>query len=193
MPHSFSDAEIQRHNRLCAEADALAEGELYFGVNSPGDPDDATAAKLRRAAYLFQQALDIHCDNESAMFMIGKIYQRLDEDIEALTWFVRAFRVNGTNADAAREAGIAATDLGDAPLAVEMCQAAVALDPQEPGLIANLALAYLIAGDLDLAAAAAQHRLLRAPKDAISHEVARVISEVRTGRRPQPKSMRDLQ
>ena len=47
----------------------------------------------------------------------------------------------------AREAGLAALDCGESELAVRYCIAAVEIAPNDAGLICNLSLAYMLAGD----------------------------------------------
>ena len=69
-----------------------------------------------------------------------------------------------------------------------MCMAAVALAPADSGLMANLALAYLIDGQLEAAEAAITKSLSIAPDDPISMRANRLIQRVAAGDLPCPKS-----
>ena len=56
----------------------------------------------------------------------------------------------------------------------------------------NLAVALLLDGDLDAADAEAAEAAVLAPDDAINESIRRAIADVREGRRPQPRTLRDL-
>ena len=58
---------------------------------------------IERARELFLRSIELNPANWSAMWFIGKIYQRLDDNGSALSWFERASDVNGSQPDIARE------------------------------------------------------------------------------------------
>ncbi len=193
MERQFTQQEVDRHNALYEKGCALIEGEILLHDTDPvGQPRWFARQKLHRAIQCFQQALEINPEGWPSMWALGKIYQRLGESREALAWFGRAHAVNPDQPDVAREAGLAALEFGQGNAAVRYCEAAVKANPEDPGLVANLALAYLVSQDVAKAQRCAQEALARNPGDEISRRVLAVISEVTAGRRPCPRTMREI-
>ncbi|MHA2218769.1 MAG: tetratricopeptide repeat protein [Candidatus Hodarchaeales archaeon] len=182
------------HDLYFNEGMRLIEGQLI--LEESGDlsrpPGLFKRRKLNKAIQCFKQALSINQEGWSSMFFLGKIYQRLQEHSLAFQWFSRAFKINPQQVDIAREAGITATTLGRAGDAVYFCKAAVAIDPNDPGLLSNLALAYLISKDISRANDHARQAVEKSPQDEISKYVLQVIREVADGIRPQPKRTADI-
>ena len=147
---------------------------------------------MKHAITCLEAALSLRPANWSALWFIGKAQQRLGAPQEALEAFRRAYVINPTHPDVAREAAISATQVGDAPAAVRYARAAVALAPSDGGLLANLGLALLIAGDLEGAKRAADEACAPSPEDVISRQAQRLIDEVVTGQRPAPNSGAEL-
>jgi tetratricopeptide (TPR) repeat protein len=83
-------------------------------------------------------------------------------------------------------------ELGRAEEGVMAAERAIALNPSDAGLYANEALAYLIAGRNADALKSVEESLRLDPKDEISQSVKRMIEEVMSGKRPQPKKMSDI-
>lgn len=81
-------------------------------------------------------------------------------------------------------------NLEEVDKAVAAARQAVALKPDDAGLLANLSLALLIGGTLD---EAAEKSLAIAPDDEITRNLKRAIEDVRSGRRAQPRSLADLE
>jgi Flp pilus assembly protein TadD len=83
--------------------------------------------------------------------------------------------------------------LGKFPEAVAAARLAVQVERSDPGLQANLALALLLAGDTDEALDQAEQAAARNPQDEINRDLLAVIREVKDGRRPQPKTLAELE
>jgi hypothetical protein len=75
---------------------------------------------------------------------------------------------------------------------VAFCKAAVRIKPEDPGLLANLALAYCLSGRDEEARDAATQAVLRRPQDGISQAVERFVSEVSAGARRRPERLVDV-
>ena len=188
----MTEEEIERHNALYAQAWQLVEGQLALsGPSGPG-PVSSDSERLRSAASLFRQALGLAPSNWPALWALGKIHQRLGEYSEALAYFSRAFAIEPRQVDVAREAGITATQMGDSASALRYCKAAVELDPADVGLVGNLALAFLIDGNVEQAQALTADACRRDPVDAANQVVRRLVESVAAGARPLPKSGSDL-
>ncbi len=193
MKQDFTQEEAERHDALYEEGWALIEGEILIEGSCPvGKPGWFARRKLHRAISCFEQALKINAAGWQAMWALGKIYQRLGEQEQALEWFGRAHALNQDQPDVAREAGLAALDLGKGKAAVRYCAEAIAANPDDAGLISNLALGHLICGDLSAAQRSAEEAVARAPGDKITKEVLSLIRQVANGRRPRPRTMREI-
>ena len=80
------------------------------------------------------------------MWMLGKVVQRLGDERSAFDWFAKAWDQKPENINVAREAALSAMHLGLARHAIEYCEEALKLEQNEPGLVCNLALAFLHGG-----------------------------------------------
>jgi Flp pilus assembly protein TadD len=142
--------QIEEHNRVYNQAAQMVKGEIIvdgrqqaLALNSP------IQLKLEQAIRLFEQVLALNPENWSAMWLVGKAYQRLGNYSAALKSFVDAHEVNPSQPDVLREASICAMSLGRSDEAVAHARRALESQPTNGGLRANLALALLLAGRLD--------------------------------------------
>jgi tetratricopeptide (TPR) repeat protein len=188
----LSNEQMNEHNRLYETAVSLIRDEILIHNAARGPVGFLARRKLNRAIRLLTRVIEIREANWSAMWMIGKAYQRLGNQETALGWFSRALQIDSSNPNVSREATVCALELGHGQKAVAYALTALEANPVDVGLTANLALAYLIAGDSDLAQEKATEAVARDPQDAISQRVLRMIGEVRAGSRQQPRCMGDL-
>jgi Flp pilus assembly protein TadD len=180
------------HNQLYTQACALIGGLIQLGGQPPPDLDAATRSRLEQAIPLFEQVLTLNPANWPAMWLLGKVHQRLGDFARSLECFTAAHRVCPDHPDVAREASIAAMDAGLPEQAVTFCERAIATNPADQGLRANLALALLFSGRPEQAAEVARDARKGAPSDAITARIVAVIDEVLSGVRPCPHHVRDL-
>jgi tetratricopeptide (TPR) repeat protein len=181
-----------RHNELYREACRLIDGLIILD-NKPSEPlDEPGRKRLGQAIGLFEEVARINPGNWAAMWLLGKIHQRLEQYERGLEWFARAHRLKPDQPDVAREASIAAMDLGRPEEAIEFCRRAIESKPGDPGLRANLALALLFSGKPDEAQTVAREALQAKPDDQITASIVRIIEEVLSGARPRPHHVNDL-
>lgn len=189
----FTPEEANRHDALTDKAWALTEGEMLLDEpRQLGTPNWFVKRKLQKAIGYFEQALEINPEGWQSMWAVGKIYQRLGCPEETYLWFNRAHQVNPQQTDVAREAGIAALYLGKGNEALHLCEIAVQLDPDDAGLVANLAWAHLISGNVALAQETIQKAIAANPEDNISKTVLRIIDQIASGTRPIPKTLLEI-
>lgn len=193
MQRELTENEVREYNRAYEEGWRLAKGEFMLADAGPvGKPGWFARRKLAKAISYFETTLSINPEGWQSLWALGKIYQQLEQPLKALRCFARAHDLNPNQPDVAREAGIAATDAEDGIAAVRFSRAALAAQPDDPGLLANFALALVISGELQAARQAIDECLGRAPNDRISRALSKIIEDVAAGRRPQPKSRREL-
>jgi len=123
---------------------------------------------------------------------MGKAHQALRETTAACEAFGRAYAIQKTNADVAREFMLECLEVGRTSEGITAAEHALSLNPRDAGLLANLALAYTIAGRTSEALLKVEESLSIDPTDKITVNLRRVILEIIQGKRPQPKKLSDL-
>ncbi len=193
MSNDISPADVARHNELVDEAWSLAEGEVFLDRSGPsGRPGMFARRRLQKAIKCFQEALEINPEGWQSMWALGKIYQRFGSEAETLFWFKKAMALAPDQPDVARETGLAAFAVGNTELGFKCTQAALDARPDDPGLMANLALAHLLRGGLAAAEGLVSKALEMVPHDPVSRHLSQIIGEVAEGTRPQPASIHDI-
>jgi tetratricopeptide (TPR) repeat protein len=189
-PKTYSAAD---HNRLFKEGGDLIKPYMRLH-GQPRNPSITGRARkdVSHGIELLQAVININPTNWAAYWVIGKGYQTLGKSEEACEAFGHSFAIQKQNADVAREYMFECLDLGRAKEGVDAAEHAVALEPNDAGLAANLALAYLIAGRNGESLKKAEEALGRDPADTVTQAVVRVIREVASGKRPQPRRMKDV-
>ena len=182
MQESSTVSARKKAQAIYDKACALTKGELILHENQGRKPPNFWIRfKLRRATKLFREVLELAPDNWASMWLLGKTVQRLGDEKTAFEWFVKAWDQKPKNVDVAREASLSAMNLGLARHAVEYCEEALRLDPQDAGLLCNLALAMLHDGKSAEAFTLAQQAIDRNPSDAVCKSVMKLAQHfVRT-------------
>lgn len=167
---------LVEHNRLFQEAGAIIKGHISLAEQRDLPiPGWLLTRRLKRAIGLYERALEINPENWSAMWFIGKVHQRLRNKAEALSWFERAYQSDPSQPDVAREASLAAMEVGRQDIAVVFAHRATQIEPANPSLRANLALAHLLAGRIADAETAIQQALVDDPSDRISKNILAMV------------------
>ncbi len=190
---STSVANNSRHDDLYRQANALIEGLILIHGEASKKLNSASRERLEAAVALFGEVVEINPGNWASMWLLGKVHQRLGDYEHAFQWFSRAHRVNPDHPDVAREAAIAAMEVGRPEEAVPFSQRAIEVKPDDAGLRANLALALLFSDKPREAQAVAREALCRDPADEITDRIVRIIDEVLSGARRCPHHIRDLE
>ena|SRR5436190_4867175 len=190
----MTEQQRAEHNKLFEQAAALVKEEIPLHDRRVlPKPGWWLRRKLRRALSLFERALELNPENWSAMWLAGKVHQRLGEETTALSWFERAYQVNPSQPDVAREASLLAMDVGRSDAAIVYAFRATQIEPESAGLQANLALAYLLAARVGEAQKSIESSLSIDGSDTISQTIKEIIGHfASTGRKP-PAKTEDLQ
>ncbi len=185
-------ANVEHFEAYYCEGVSLAEKELIVSGRRLNEPAETVLARLQRAVHCFEQAVVLDPCSWASMWLLGKVHQRLRDHEESLHWFARAFAVRPDHADVAREASLEAMALGHGADGVRYAEAGWRANPEDMGLLANLGLAHLLGGDLDLALKHAETAVHGAPADRVSRALLATVTAVTQGRRPRPSKLGDL-
>src|SRR5262249_43435864 len=136
-------ADPAREGELYKRANSLAYGLILLDDRQPATLDETARQRLTDSIPLYEEVVTINPGNWAAMWLLGKVYQRLEDPVRSLEWFARSHRVNPDHPDVAREASIAAMNADRPADAVRFCERALQVEPNNAGLRANLSLALL--------------------------------------------------
>lgn len=189
---NHADDDRARHDELYRRGCDLIHGLLLTDGSPSASLAEGDRRKLFEAVPLFVEVVEIHPGNWAAMWLLGKVYERLEQYELGLQWFSRAHRVQPDHPDVVREAAITAMKLGWNDEAVHYCKCGVALQPDNAGLRANLALAQLLSEMPDEALATVREALRMDPMDAIAAQLMDLINDVLRGKRTCPRRIQDL-
>ncbi len=181
----------ENHNQYYKTGTELIEPYLILSDKSPRSDKNKEAKLLERIRYL-DAVTQINQNNFAAFWLKGKAYQVLNQHENSYSQFEKSFELNKENPDVARELVLECMDLGKGQQAVEVSLYALQLNDKDAGLIGNLALAYLLNGDLNLASSTIDKAISADPADKINHTLKRIIDEVISGKREAPRKYSDL-
>jgi len=132
-------------------------------------------------------------DSWQALWLAAKGHEALGDHEAMARELGRARSLQPGRAEIGREYCKALLNTGRFDEAVEVARAASDADPSDAGLIANLALAQLLAGRTQDAGRSIERAAAAAPGDRITATLAGIIDDVEAGRRPAPRSLDELE
>lgn len=185
----ITDFSMERHDEYykkgfeCIDPYVIIQGRPRQRPN----PD-----KIKEGIKYLDAVTKINPENWAAFWLKGKAYQALDHPQSAYNEFKKSFDIQKENPDVARELTVEALNLGKGEEGVEVAKHALSLKPNNPGLMANLGLAYLINGEIDNAEDITKKAINLDPLDEINKRVLNIIEEVKSGKRAQPIKYSDL-
>jgi len=161
--------------RSDVKADPQAEANLHEGVRD------------------FETAVKLDGSRADVLWALGQAQQALGDHESAYQALHRAYLFDGgKNADLPKELVLECLETGRGAEAVSVAQDAMRLHPEDSGMLANLALAYVIDGQVDVAIQTADRAVAVDPRDDVSATALQRILEVRAGKRPAPHVLGDL-
>jgi tetratricopeptide (TPR) repeat protein len=161
---------------------------------NPGEPPLAGAARddVSQAAASLEKVVAEAPNWWNAQWFLGKAEMALGNHEKAYEAFRRAYALEKNVEAIPRELAGTCLEIRRFDEAVEIGQAAVALDPANAELLGNLALAFLLAGQLVPARKTIDAATKIDPHDRINLTVSRILREIEAGHRPKPQSLHDL-
>jgi len=180
-----------QHNEIFERGSQLISPHMQLLDRDPR-VTKAVREQVTRAIRDLDAVTTFNPGNWAAFWIKGKGYQVLGAHEAANKEFKASFDIQKQNPDVAREYASSCLELGHGAEAVRLSQYAIELTPDDAGLYANLALAYLIDGKNTEAKKAVEQALTMAPQDKISQAVQGIVDDIVAGKRKQPKTMADL-
>lgn len=183
--------------RTTPSADALfktAAGVISKHFVDPGQKTvtGKAAEDVAQALEMLDRVLAAAPDSWNVLWFHGKGQMALGHLQIAYRSFRRAFELQRDEQVVPRELAGVCLQLGKFEEAVATAEAAVALVPDNPALLGNLAIAYLLAKRLPQAQRAIAAAIKLDGNDSINRYLAGAIGEVANGKRAQPGSLAAL-
>jgi tetratricopeptide (TPR) repeat protein len=189
---SFTQEQIQLHNKFYEEACKLSAGEINVDGRQMKAAGWLSRNRLNRAKVLFEKTIAINPFGWAAMVAIGKIEQRFGHAKEALDWFLKAREFAPSNASLAKEASLTASQLGMQAMAARIADEAIELNPTDAALRINAGLAHLFAGEVKTAAERFRDAARLEPERPINKKLEMYAIKVLAGEIPKPKTEADI-
>jgi len=184
-------ANVDEHNAAYLAGTSRIKPHIFLDNKVPAKTKQTTH-DIQKGIACLNAVVNYNPANWNALWIIGKGYQALGDDLKAYSNFKCAYELEKGNPNVAREYGQSCLRLGHGAEVVSLCIAAMEAAPNDAGLHANLALAYLISGEISFAKRAILYALQMKPDDKVSLSVQRLINDVADGKRAQPKSLAEL-
>lgn len=181
----------EEHNFVYEKGTSLIVPHMIL-LGQNRKPSNKDINHIKQGILYLDEVTKYNPKNWSAYWAKGKGYQILKQHENSYYEFKQSFHFQNRHPDVARELASSCLELGLGDEAVEVTKHAISLTPEDAGLYANLALAYLIVGKNAEAHEAVNKSLQMEPKDRITKYVKKVVDEVLKGKRAQPKKMSDF-
>lgn len=183
---------IEERGDLYQRGVDLVQPFIHLQDRPVGRLDATTSAKVEQGIRLLERHVLSCKQNWAAFWMAGKGCQALGREQHAADFFRRSLDLKPDQPDVARECALTLMRLGAFAEAVQVSRQGCAADPSDSGLRANLALALLLAGEVEPALEEARAAVRIDAQDEINRNVLALAEEVHTGRRKAPSSAQEL-
>lgn len=148
---------------------------------------------IREAIRLLIESVELAPQYWRAWWLLGKFHQRVGDEGAALAALRKAAHSCGSeDVNTWREYAGACARVGAADEGLSAAEMAVEIDPEDAGLVSNLALAHLLAGNTSQAQQVIQQADSMEPGHPVTQELSSRIDAVARGDRPQPTTMADI-
>jgi len=190
---ALSETErIAAYNEAYRRGVSLMETYLLLPRGNLGSNAQAQT-DLRAAIKALDVAIGIDPASSSAWWSRGKAAQLLGDHEQAYDSFHRSYKIDeGKNPDSGVQLVLECLETGRGGEAVHVAEIIVQSQPENAGMLANLALAYLVNGQLDQAVRTVSTAQALDPEDEAIAAAKRRIDDVRSGRLPKPHHIAEI-
>lgn len=171
--------DASTHDQMFAGAWDLIKPYIQYQL-ADAPLDRASRKQLYRACEMLGRIIQFNPSNWEALWAAGIANKCLRQLGPAYTAFRRAYALEKENPSVGRELSGICIALGKGEEAVRISRELMDRNPKDVGLISNHALALLVAGRIEAAAAAVENALRLEPGDRITENLAKFITAVRT-------------
>jgi tetratricopeptide (TPR) repeat protein len=188
MSTQLTDNEIDSFNALYDKGCGLQKDLVILDGSPRRRPGFLGRRKLKESIQAFKEALAIHPGSWQSMYFIGKALQALGDLESALTWFMRASKIEPENPSIAKEAGLCAAQLGKHLAAIRFMKPAASAHPRDAGLQCNMGLSYLMSEQVDEAVASFSRAIKADPVNGMNQSLLKLAEAVARKEIPCPRS-----
>jgi tetratricopeptide (TPR) repeat protein len=177
-------------DELYKQGVALVWPYLFLANRESKDPSSLQGQEdLTQGINYLQRALSLNRNNWSALWLIGKAYEAVGNRTAFYDSLREAFHINPTHIDVSREYMQSCLKSGRTSEAVTIARHTLSLKPVNHGLVANLALALLLDGQIQESIIVIRQAASMVPNDPITQSLQHVIEDVAAGKRAVPQNM----
>ena len=172
----------------------IASKVIIEHMRHPGQPvvTDETAALIRKAIEDLEPIAKKFPESWRVLWVMAIGNSALGERSKAHQQLHAAWKLEKGEESIPRDLAGMCLELGYLDEAVEFSQKAAALKPDHAESLGNLACVYLISGKLSAAKTTIEAALRIKPDDRSNLYLEKTISEVSLGKRPQPRSLDEM-
>lgn len=192
MTDQLTDKQIERFNALYGEAVELQKDLVILDGRPPKKPGIFGAGKLKKSIQLFEEALKIHPGSWQSMYFIGKAHQAMGDLEAALSWFMKAAKIEFEEPSIAKEAGVCAAKLGRHRLAIQLMSSAAAAHQDDAALQCNIGLSYLMSQKVEEAIASFSLAVKADPANHMNQNLLKLAESVAAGQIKCPTSEEEI-
>jgi tetratricopeptide (TPR) repeat protein len=192
MSTQLTDNETSRFNALYDKGCNLQKDLVILDGAPKRRPGFFGRRKLKESIQSLKEALAIHPGSWQSMYFIGKALQALGDLESALTWFVKASRIEPQNPSVAKEAGLCAARLGKHLGAIRFMKPAASAHPGDAGLQCNIGLSYLMSEQVTGAIASFSQAVKADPGNKMHQSLLNLAEAVARKEIPCPKSEAEI-
>ena len=182
----MTEQQIAEFNSLYQQACDKMEGLIILDGYRPKSISFFEKLRANKAIEYFEQALAIYPYDYASLFFIGKLYQRLGNYVEALSYLEAALNIEHVNHSIPQEASLVAMHLNQIDKAIKYSKEALRRKPDDFALLGNHSMNLLIAGFDDEARTTINKAILLNPTDDINQYIKSKIENVISGQEPRP-------
>lgn len=192
MNRQLTDKDVKRFNALFGEACELQKNHIILDGAPRGKPGFFGRGKLKESIKLFEKALTIHPGSWQSMYFIGKAFQAMEEMESALSWFVKAAKIEPEEPSVAKEAGLCAAQLGRHAVAIRLMKDAASAHPDDAALQCNIGLSYLMSQHVDEARASFSQAVKADPGNEMNQKLLKLVESVAVNKIQCPRSEKEI-
>lgn len=184
--------ENPQFDELFQKAGTLSEGLIRLDKLNTPKIGFFDRNKLKQAIDLFEKALDLDPYNTSSHFLKAKCHESLNQGHKALESLKLAFEIEPYNEIICIEIGSALTRERDFERAIEILEEGTQYNPNEPRILSNLGIAYLLSGQAQKAVAVYTKLVEIEPDYELNPRFLKFARNIANGDIDSPKTEEDI-